>query len=70
MERMTMTIEGMSCGHCVAAVTRALKQVEGVEVEQVQVGSATVGYDPARTRPERIVEAVEEEGYPVAGRQG
>lgn len=66
MERMELAIEGMSCAHCVAAVTQALRGVEGVEVEQVRVGSATLAYDPVRARPERIVEAVEDEGYRVA----
>jgi len=69
MEYIGIDIEGMSCAHCVAAVTRALEGVEGVEVEQVRVGSATLAYDPARVRPERIVEAVENEGYQVTGRR-
>jgi len=63
MDRITMNISGMSCGHCVGAVTRALESVEGVEVEQVAVGKATVTYDPNTTSPARIAEAIEDEGY-------
>jgi len=65
MERTTMQISGMSCGHCVGAVTQALKGLDGVEVEQVTIGSATVAYDPARTSPTQLAEAVEEAGYEV-----
>jgi copper chaperone len=63
MERLTMKVEGMSCGHCVHAVTNALKNVEGVTVETVAIGSATVSYDPAATSVEQITRAVEDAGY-------
>jgi copper chaperone len=65
MERVTMNIAGMSCGHCVGAVTKALKSLEGVNVEQVSVGKATVAYDPNATSAAQITQAVEDEGYTV-----
>ncbi len=67
MDRLTMNIDGMSCGHCVRAVTRALESVEGVEVEQVNLGTATVRYDRNTTSPGRITAAIEGEGYQVVG---
>ena len=66
MNSLTMKIEGMSCGHCVGAVTRALKGVAGVQVDDVKIGSATVSYDAGATSAERIAQAVEDEGYAVA----
>ncbi|HET7563732.1 MAG TPA: heavy-metal-associated domain-containing protein [Gemmatimonadaceae bacterium] len=63
MERLELHIDGMSCDHCVRAVRNALQQVNGVTVEQVKVGSATVTYDPARATRQEIVEAVNDEGY-------
>ena len=66
MDRMTMKIEGMSCSHCVGQVTKALEGVEGVEVEQVAIGTATVAYDPATASKERIAQAVEDQGYAVS----
>ena len=63
MEHVTIQIDGMSCGHCVAAVGRALRAVPGVEVEQVAVGSATVAYDPGAVSLDRIRAAVRAEGY-------
>ena len=68
MERLTMRIEGMSCGHCVRAVDGALKAIDGVGVEQVQIGQATVSYDPRTTSPEQITGAVAAEGYAVVDR--
>jgi copper chaperone len=65
MERIRLEIEGMSCGHCVGAVTKALRGLEGVEPEQVAIGSAQVRYDPVRATPQAIAEAVEDEGYPA-----
>lgn len=70
MENLTMAttelrVEGMTCGHCAQTVTRSLQQLSGVERAQVDLdsGSARVEYDPNRTRPEEMVEAVREEGY-------
>lgn len=65
MDRITMKIDGMTCGHCVNQVTKALKGLEGVQVEQVMVGAATVAYDPAATSEAQIEQAVEEQGYAV-----
>ena len=67
MDRIKLKIDGMTCGHCVSAVDRALKGVNGVQVEQVAVGSATVSYDPATTSTDKITQAIEDEGYTVAG---
>lgn len=67
MDRIKLKIDGMSCGHCVSAVDKALKAVDGVQVEQVAIGSATVSYDPASTSAEKITQAIEDEGYTVAG---
>ncbi len=35
-------IDGMSCGHCVQAVTKALSAVPGIRVKSVEVGSAVI----------------------------
>ena len=65
MQRVTMDIEGMSCGHCVRGVNQALAALDGVTVEQVAIGKATISYDPATTTTERIAQAVADEGYTV-----
>ena len=66
MTRTTLKIEGMSCGHCVASVRKTLERLEGVRVETVAVGNATVDYDPAVASPEQIADAVSDAGYTAA----
>ena len=66
MDRIKLKINGMTCGHCVSAVDRALRGVNGVQVEQVGVGSATVSYDPSATSTDAITQAIADEGYTVA----
>lgn len=57
-----LKIDGMSCGHCVAAVTKALEAVPGVERATVRLaeGDATVAGDAPIGA---LIAAVEEEGY-------
>ena len=40
MTAITLHIEGMSCGHCLTAVSRALHAVPGLTVLSVQIGRA------------------------------
>jgi copper chaperone len=63
MERVELTIEGMSCEHCVRAVRGRLERTPGVKVDDVQVGSATIEYDPATTSVDDLEEAIADEGY-------
>ena len=65
MERLTIDIGGMSCGHCVSSVSKALKDLDGVTVEQVRVGQAVVSFDPSAASAARIATAIEDEGYDV-----
>ena len=39
---ITLAIDGMSCGHCVTAVTKVLSTVAGVKVQSVALGSAVI----------------------------
>jgi copper chaperone CopZ len=64
MQPMTLTIEGMSCGHCVASVRQALAAVPGVTVQDVRVGSATLGVAaPDAPTTAAVLAAVEDAGY-------
>jgi copper chaperone CopZ len=63
MERLNLTIEGMSCAHCVRAVRGRLERTPGVKVSDVQIGSAVLDYEPATTKIDDIEEAIADEGY-------
>ncbi|MBE0569071.1 MAG: heavy-metal-associated domain-containing protein [Deltaproteobacteria bacterium] len=65
----------MTCGHCVAAVKKALSAVPGVEEVEVTLAPprAVVSLDPSMASVETLTKATAEEGYPsspVAGSQG
>ena len=63
MERLNLTIEGMTCAHCLRAVRGRLEKTAGVDVKSVQIGSAVLDYDPAKTSVDAIEEAIADEGY-------
>lgn len=64
-------IQGMGCAHCVTAVRRALEQVEGVQVEQVEIGRARVRLASDATSVEEVDAAIREAGYePVSHERG
>ena len=67
MEAVTLKIEGMTCGGCVASVERVLKAVPGVVAAKVQLspGQAVVSFDPARTGAPELRSAIEAAGYGV-----
>ncbi|GMA14688.1 heavy-metal-associated domain-containing protein [Deinococcus metallilatus] len=62
MSQIELNITGMTCGHCQAGVTKALKSVPGVTDAQVDLktGKAVV---QGNAEPQQLVEAVVEEGY-------
>jgi copper chaperone len=70
MQSITFVISGMSCGHCLHAVRRALARVPGLEVESVQIGRARVRVSDAGDAAERARAAIEEAGYTVEAVDG
>lgn len=62
MKTEKISIQGMSCGHCVMAVKKELSRLP-VQVKEVVIGSAEVEYDESKLSREQIVDAIEEAGY-------
>lgn len=67
MKNITLNVEGMSCSHCVNAVTKAVTALEGVSGVSVDLEgkTVTVDYDADQVSLESVKEAIEEEGYDV-----
>ena len=63
----TISIEGMSCEHCVRAVKDALSSQNGVKSVDVSLEgkNALVVYDDEHTRLSDLESAIVEEGYEV-----
>jgi len=60
----TLKIEGMSCGHCKAAIEKALKAVPGVTNAAVDLAKKEAVITGSTNRSE-LVKAVEDAGYSV-----
>ncbi|HOA33522.1 MAG: copper chaperone CopZ [Clostridiales bacterium] len=69
MTSVIMKVEGMSCEHCSAAITRAVKALDGVSKVEVDLKSKTVEveFDPAKLNADAIKAAIEDQGYDVLG---
>lgn len=59
------TLPDMSCGHCVAAVTEALKSADPQARVEVDLGSKSAQVDSPLPR-EALAAALDEAGYPPA----
>ena len=69
MSTATYTVTGMTCAHCVSAVTEEVTAVFGVTDVQVdlETGALTVTSDTP-VDDEAVAAAVDEAGYALAGR--
>ena len=63
MNTLKLTIDGMTCGHCLNRVQKALGALPGIQLTSVQIGQASLEYDPAQYVPEAIAEVVTKAGY-------
>jgi len=61
----TINVSGMSCGHCVTAVRKAVEGVPGAEVRNVEIGSVVVDLDPASGTKAAVEAAIEDAGFDV-----
>lgn len=68
MEKAVLIVEGMSCEHCVKAVTNVVSVLDGVTGVAVDLAAktVTVEHDPAKTPLEKIKFEIEDQGYEVA----
>jgi len=60
----TFSVTGMSCGHCVSAVTRAVQQVDAGANVQVDLDKQTVAVISGASA-DAVKAAIEQAGYPV-----
>jgi copper chaperone CopZ len=68
MDQLTLNfaITGMHCGSCVRRVTLALQKLDGVEVVNVNVGSAEVRVSGEGAGEKEIADAIERIGFQAA----
>lgn len=67
MKNVTLTVSGMTCGHCEKAVKNALLEVEGVNSVEVTLSTGKVEVQAEDNVTEQVLKAaVEDQGYDVA----
>lgn len=68
MSTTTVTVTGMSCGHCATSVREELAEIPGVRAVDVDLvsGNVTIDSDIA-VEAEAIKTAIEDAGYQLAG---
>lgn len=68
MSTQTVTVSGMTCGHCATSVREEVGGLPGVRAVEVDLSSGLVTIDSDnQLDPSAISDAVAEAGYAVAG---
>jgi len=62
-QQETLSIDGMHCDHCVEVVRETLESVQGLSVEHVDVGTATVAYDADSVSRDQLATVLDDAGY-------
>ncbi|WP_338450285.1 copper chaperone CopZ [Niallia oryzisoli] len=67
MEKVTLNVEGMSCGHCVKAVEGSVGKLDGVASVKVSLENKTVDveYNADEVTLDAIKEIIDDQGYDV-----
>lgn len=68
MEKITLNVNGMSCGHCVNSIESSVGNLQGVQIVKVHLeeGKVDVEYNPQEVSLEKIKETIDDQGYDVA----
>ncbi|WP_207283517.1 heavy-metal-associated domain-containing protein [Pseudomonas sp. FW300-N2F2] len=61
----TFNVQGMSCGHCVKAITQAVQAKDPAADVQVDLGAKTVRVQSSLAA-DAVLAAIKEEGYEVS----
>ena len=63
--KTTLSVDGMTCGHCVMRVTKALEGVNGVKSAKVSLDKeqAEVVFKGDKIDSSELIKAVKEAGY-------
>ena len=64
-----LNVKGMTCGHCVTSVTRAIKSVDADANVQVDLGTGRVRVD-GQSSAQQLIGALAVAGYPATPASG
>lgn len=60
---ITFEVKDMTCGHCVGAITQAVKAADHDATLQIDLAAHRVQVQPAAANAEELAEAIKEAGY-------
>ena len=65
MQTLNFDVDGMTCGGCVASITKVLTATPGVDSNHVDLAgkSATITFDPALTTIDTLVTRINNAGF-------
>jgi mercuric ion binding protein len=68
---VTLDVKNMTCGVCPITVKKSLEKVSGVSAVKVDFDkkTATVTYDPDKTKPDALTHATTNAGFPSTVRK-
>lgn len=67
MEKITLTVKGMTCMGCVGSVKKVLEPIPGVASVDITLdnGQVTIAYDSTKSGAEQFTTAINDAGYEV-----
>jgi len=65
MKTISLSVSGMSCGHCVSAIENALKEINVESQVDLASGTVQVSFDESKQSLATIQETIEDQGYEV-----
>ncbi|WP_339221804.1 copper ion binding protein [Paenibacillus sp. FSL H8-0332] len=65
MSNVTLKVEGMSCGHCVSSVEKAVSGVGAAAKVDLPAKTVAVEFDENTVSLDAIKAAIEDQGYDV-----
>ncbi|MCM3411398.1 copper chaperone CopZ [Metabacillus litoralis] len=67
MEKITLKVQGMSCGHCVSSIEGSVGKLAGVKSVKVNLnsGEVEVEFNSAEVNLCDIKETIDDQGYDV-----
>ncbi|WRP04574.1 copper chaperone CopZ [Rossellomorea aquimaris] len=67
MQKESLTVEGMSCGHCVKAIEGSVAKLAGVKSVRVSLEGkkVEVEFDDSQVKLDDIKETIDDQGYDV-----
>ncbi len=67
MEKQIINVEGMTCEHCVNAITKAVKNLNGIKSVSVNLNdkTTTVEFDSTIVSLDKIKEQIRNQDYEI-----